>query len=124
MVNARFVNVFNSHRQTTPRGGHTGDTAAHQAATQNADTVQFMRLCIATAFFLQGGRGKEQAAQRGGLRGHGQFAKRPRLGFITAGAAVIQTGTHHLNNAFCGRIIAVRFLQRFLAHNAEQQAFT
>lgn len=52
VIDAGFIDVFDANRQTAARGGDTGDAAAHQAAAENADAMQGMRLGIAAPLFF------------------------------------------------------------------------
>ncbi|CCK03440.1 hypothetical protein BN129_2103 [Cronobacter sakazakii 701] len=121
MVNAFFADVFDTHRQPGFGGGDIGDPAAHEPAAQYTDRVQRARGGLAAGLFFKLGGGEEQPSQRGGFRRHRQFAKGAGLGLITAGAALLKAGAHHVNNALRRRIVTVGFLMRFLGHHAKQQ---
>lgn len=52
VIDAGFIDVFDTNRQTAAGGGDAGDAAAHQTAAENADAVQGARLSIAAPLFF------------------------------------------------------------------------
>ncbi|CCK15348.1 hypothetical protein BN136_1358 [Cronobacter universalis NCTC 9529] len=86
--------------------------------------MQRARGGLAAGLFFKLGGGEEQPSQRGGFRRHRQLAKGAGLGLITAGAALLKAGAHHVNNALRRRIVTVGFLVRFLRDHAKQQRTT
>ncbi|MEX0631590.1 hypothetical protein M8494_03850 [Serratia ureilytica] len=90
----------------------TGDAAAHQAAAENADAMQGVRLGIAAPPFSARWK-RRTAAQAPPTAASSPARQRRAFNLIAAGAAVIQPGTHHL--VAPPPVVADGFHQRFLA---------
>ncbi len=109
MVHPFQADIFNAYRQPGVDCGDAGDAAAHQAAAEDTNTLNGAGFRFTAPLLFHSRSREKDPAQRNRFWRHRQLTKSACFSLMSGPTALLQPDAHHLNNAFCCRIVTLRF---------------